>query len=980
MIQMDYSQIKQLKEHYGGALVFLRVGDFYECYDDHAVIVSKELDLTLIGRDMQGAKERVPMTGVPFHVLDEYTKKLIEKGYRVAVAESLEQPLADQSKNKILVDDSDHYYDSIARASIEKGILDISQIYRRDYVIARSKVAKVFSDIVNKDMSYIDASFVDPISDTLFYEKIILNELLLKITGEEHSEVQEKFIKEISKEYSEQISESVLVAYGWDQDGLYEKILSDTMEEYPVQDEQPQKAEQLEQKSEPSKNIMIKSQVEGWDDWSTETLPENVRKAAEWLIRNGYEDEPDVKNAFYDRETSAMSDDYNAEKNDNAAIVRVFDKYFEFAKAKEGACPICGVENLDYGDSEIASGGAKLPWNCNDCGGSGIEWHDMEFGEHYNIVDKDGYEYFGSDFDSDISEVEAAYEIYKDEYYDDHDESMTPACFNEFVDNEWQEAEIREYYLRKIESAKSTATNTKQKNSQESIVKEQQSPKVIDLDIPKNLNYYHGHEFSSGSYAGKDYLAFQRVYLNHLKKLATANSWELARASKRHYEFSAFIKNNKNHIVYMSISDVRGVNDQWFKNVLVRTARHEKDYTGGRNNFTSLPNLASKIGQLFEEIAKASAIDSEVSKQTEISTIKTMPIQAQENVKEDNKEMGNMKEELANDPIFGEGAEVQADNTTESAGPPKLSPEEFIEVADAEFIKAMREGKYDEIINGLADLGYSVRNVMLIKNQLPNATKVAGVSSWNYQKRSIVKGEKALKILAPNIESAVKTTDGESSENAESGDNTPKYRLSFVFDVSQTHGKDIKGKAITAETLDKHYEGIKQTIQSFAKEYEFSEGENGGVNFKGKKITIKSGQSKEDTLKAMIRSVVRVHTEGRERENGNEISQGRAMFHAIEGTAATHIVSRRLGLGDTKLKTVDFTVFDDEDILKVSSNLNNARVRAARIASAVELYISGQESADGIRKVREEASPAVNNVQVQRPPIQNTRVAMEAGG
>jgi hypothetical protein len=81
--------------------------------------------------------------------------------------------------------------------------------------------------------------------------------------------------------------------------------------------------------------LMIKSQVDGLDDWSTKTLPDNVREAAERLILNGYENESDVKSAFYDRQTSSMSDDRNAEQNDNAAIVRVAEKYRQSTAAQD---------------------------------------------------------------------------------------------------------------------------------------------------------------------------------------------------------------------------------------------------------------------------------------------------------------------------------------------------------------------------------------------------------------------------------------------------------------------------------------------------------------------------------------------------------------------------------------------------------------------------------------------------------------------
>jgi len=79
------------KEQYKDAILFFRLGDFYEMFYDDAKLVSKELELTLTGRDC-GDKERAPMCGVPFHSADTYIAKLIAKGYKVAICEQVEDP------------------------------------------------------------------------------------------------------------------------------------------------------------------------------------------------------------------------------------------------------------------------------------------------------------------------------------------------------------------------------------------------------------------------------------------------------------------------------------------------------------------------------------------------------------------------------------------------------------------------------------------------------------------------------------------------------------------------------------------------------------------------------------------------------------------------------------------------------------------------------------------------------------------------
>ena len=84
-------QYFQIKEQNPDTLLFFRLGDFYEMFFEDAKIASRELDLTLTGRDC-GLEERAPMCGVPFHSYETYMARLIAKGYKVAICEQVEDP------------------------------------------------------------------------------------------------------------------------------------------------------------------------------------------------------------------------------------------------------------------------------------------------------------------------------------------------------------------------------------------------------------------------------------------------------------------------------------------------------------------------------------------------------------------------------------------------------------------------------------------------------------------------------------------------------------------------------------------------------------------------------------------------------------------------------------------------------------------------------------------------------------------------
>ena len=79
------------KEQYKDCILFYRLGDFYEMFFDDAQIASRELEITLTGKDC-GQEERAPMCGIPYHAAEGYIAKLIEKGYKVAICEQMEDP------------------------------------------------------------------------------------------------------------------------------------------------------------------------------------------------------------------------------------------------------------------------------------------------------------------------------------------------------------------------------------------------------------------------------------------------------------------------------------------------------------------------------------------------------------------------------------------------------------------------------------------------------------------------------------------------------------------------------------------------------------------------------------------------------------------------------------------------------------------------------------------------------------------------
>ena len=85
------AQYKKIKDEYQDCILFYRLGDFYEMFGPDATVASQILNIALTSREA-GKGKRIPMCGVPYHSAENYISKLIEKGYKVAICEQVEDP------------------------------------------------------------------------------------------------------------------------------------------------------------------------------------------------------------------------------------------------------------------------------------------------------------------------------------------------------------------------------------------------------------------------------------------------------------------------------------------------------------------------------------------------------------------------------------------------------------------------------------------------------------------------------------------------------------------------------------------------------------------------------------------------------------------------------------------------------------------------------------------------------------------------
>lgn len=203
----EYSPMMQhyinMKEEYKDCILFYRLGDFYEMFFDDAIEVSRELELTLTGKEC-GMEERAPMCGIPYHAANVYIAKLIEKGYKVAICEQLEEPKNTKGMVKrgvvkivtpgtvldetVLDEKKNNYIMSIYKQGLFFG-LAVCDVSTGDFYATQIKETNNFSKLLDEIARY------SPV-------EIVTNELMSS-TIEEMSKISQRFEKCYISKYDE---------------------------------------------------------------------------------------------------------------------------------------------------------------------------------------------------------------------------------------------------------------------------------------------------------------------------------------------------------------------------------------------------------------------------------------------------------------------------------------------------------------------------------------------------------------------------------------------------------------------------------------------------------------------------------------------------------------------------------------------------------------------------------------------------------
>lgn len=209
----EYSPMMQhyldTKKDYKDSILFYRLGDFYEMFFDDAILASRELELTLTGKEC-GQEERAPMCGVPFHAAENYIARLISKGYKVTICEQMEDPKQAKGivkrevirvvtpgtviESNLLDEKKNNYIMSVYKSGIYFGIA-VCDVSTGDFRATQIKETNNFSAALDEISRYSPA-------------EIVVNNLMYDTT-EEIAKIRERFQIYISKQEDDKFSNNV---------------------------------------------------------------------------------------------------------------------------------------------------------------------------------------------------------------------------------------------------------------------------------------------------------------------------------------------------------------------------------------------------------------------------------------------------------------------------------------------------------------------------------------------------------------------------------------------------------------------------------------------------------------------------------------------------------------------------------------------------------------------------------------------------
>lgn len=264
-----------------------------------------------------------------------------------------------------------------------------------------------------------------------------------------------------------------------------------------------------------------------------------------------------------------------------------------------------------------------------------------------------------------------------------------------------------------------------------------------------------------------------------------------------------------------------------------------------------------------------------------------------------------------------------------------MTLEDLTELSETKYMELMKNNQVKDLLRAIGLFtDQTITNDVLILAQKPEATCVKRMKDWNFYSRVVKKAEKAIKVISHYLNKYDVDYKDERGNVYTQGTENLRHDVGYVFDISQTDGKEYDYLNSNKENIAKHFEVVKKALESTAKEFTFEyrdQESNSQIDMENKKVFIKDGLSVNEVIAELIDNVSQILLKTRHAEGLENIDE-------FEKNSVIYAVNSKLGLD---LPEYDFAVdnLNDEDLIKLKDNFQKVRSVTKQMLSNVETAI-----------------------------------------
>lgn len=295
-----------------------------------------------------------------------------------------------------------------------------------------------------------------------------------------------------------------------------------------------------------------------------------------------------------------------------------------------------------------------------------------------------------------------------------------------------------------------------------------------------------------------------------------------------------------------------------------------------------------------------------------------------------------------------------------------------VDIKLEEFIKG---GNYKDVLLMMGNLGkYSITNQIYVLLQKPDATTIKGIHGWNALGRVIKKGEKGIKIIAP-IKANIKKGENNSNENEENIKVIKAYKPSYVFDISQTEGKEIRtfkmDENVSIEDKQLIIDGLNNVIRDegysfrYAIKEELGEGCYGLCNHKEKEILLLENMSDLQEIGTFIHECAHALAHNPYKNNFDGLTSLPARdIKEVEAESISCVVCSYLGLDTRNFNFAYISGWADGDVSKFRKNIDVISRYSLRIIRSIDESLFKKRKSSNIELIISQQANVISSAAI----------------